>query len=114
MNKTTKLGLSLYESNDKFAITASEDSLNHNMDLIDEAIGEIASEKVDNTDISLGIASDGLVYIFINGQPVGSGIARGSGHDVFGYVDENKVIVLSGDIANGNYTVKQEIGRAHV
>jgi hypothetical protein len=38
MKKTTNLGLALYENSDKFAITASENSLNHNMELIDSAI----------------------------------------------------------------------------
>lgn len=38
MKKTTNLGLALYDSTDKFNITGSEDSLNHNMELIDEAV----------------------------------------------------------------------------
>ena len=40
MKKTTKLGLSLYDSNDKFSITAENDSLNHNMEILDQAISE--------------------------------------------------------------------------
>ena len=38
MKKTTNLGLALYESEDKFSITAQSDSLNANMELIDKAI----------------------------------------------------------------------------
>ena len=36
MYKSNNLGLSLYEKNDKFSITASQDSLNNNMVLIDK------------------------------------------------------------------------------
>jgi hypothetical protein len=50
MNKTTNLGLSLYELEDKFSITAAEDSLNHNMELIDSAITNKAdTDYVDNS-----------------------------------------------------------------
>lgn len=38
MKQTNNLGLALYESTDKFNITGSENSLNHNMELLDEAI----------------------------------------------------------------------------
>lgn len=38
MKKTKNLGLALYESEDKFSITAQEDSLNASMEKIDEAI----------------------------------------------------------------------------
>lgn len=61
------------------------------------------------TDISLGIASDGLIYIFVNGEPVGTGIPQGQSGDVFGYVDENNTIVLNGNLADGTYTVKYEM-----
>ena len=61
------------------------------------------------SDISLGIASDGLIYVFINGQPVGTGIPQGQSGDVFGYVDENNTIVLNGNLADGTYTVKYEM-----
>ena len=60
-------------------------------------------------DLSLGIASDGLIYIFVNGNPVGAGIAQGQSGDVFGYVDENNTIVLNGNLADGTYTVKYEM-----
>jgi hypothetical protein len=60
-------------------------------------------------DISLGIASDGLIYIFVDGTPVGTGIPQGQSGDVFGYVDENNTIVLNGNLADGTYTVKYEM-----
>lgn len=59
--------------------------------------------------LSLGIASDGLIYLFVDGNPVGTGIPMGNSGDVFGYVDENNNIVLSGNVADGTYSVKYEI-----
>ena len=61
------------------------------------------------TSLSLGIASDGLIYLFINGEPVGTGIPQGQSGDVFGYVDENNTIVLNGNLADGTYSVKYEM-----
>lgn len=55
-------------------------------------------------DISLGIASDGLIYIFVNGAPVGTGIPQGEVADVYGYMDENNHIVLKGVKKGGAYT----------
>lgn len=59
--------------------------------------------------LSLGIASDGLIYIFVNGTPVGTGVSQGASGDVFGYVDENNTIVLTGNLADGTYSVKYEM-----
>lgn len=61
--------------------------------------------------LSLGIASDGLIYLFVNGSPVGTGIPQSTGveGDVFGYVDENNTIVLNGDLADGTYIIKYEM-----
>lgn len=65
--------------------------------------------KVDKSGVSLGIASDGLIYIFVDGKPVGTGVQQGQNGDVFGYIGENNTIVLQGNITNGNYTVKYEM-----
>ena len=65
-------------------------------------------------DISLGIASDGLMYIFLNGEPVGTGIAQGQSGDVFGYVDENNTIVLKGNLSNDTYSFKYEMDNGDV
>lgn len=70
-----------------------------------------AMGKIPET-ISLGIASDGLIYIFINGEPVGTGIPQGTGGetgDLFGYIDENNTVVLKGDLADGTYNIKYEM-----
>lgn len=64
-------------------------------------------EKLNN--LSLGIASDGLIYLFVNGSPVGAGIPQGVSGDVFGYVDENNTIVLTGNLADGTYNIKYEM-----
>jgi hypothetical protein len=76
---------------------------------IREEISQLQVEKVDKTGITLGVASDGLMYVFVDGNPVGSGIARGGGDDVFGYVDENNVVVLNGNLPSGAYTIKYEM-----
>ena len=60
-------------------------------------------------DVSLGIASDGLIYLFVNGEPVGTGIPQGQSGDVFGYVDENNTIVLTGALPDGTYNIKYEM-----
>ena len=59
--------------------------------------------------LTLGIASDGLIYIFVDGTPVGTGIPQDQSGDVFGYVDENNTIVLNGNLSDGTYTVKYEM-----
>ena len=64
--------------------------------------------------LSLGIASDGLIYLFVNGQPVGTGILQGQSGDVFGYVDENNTIVLNGNLADGTYTLKYEMSNGDI
>lgn len=64
--------------------------------------------------LSLGIASDGLIYLFVNGQPVGTGIPQGQSGDVFGYVDENNTIVLNGNLADGTYTLKYEMSNGDI
>lgn len=76
---------------------------------IREEIDQLANKTVDKNNIFLGIASDGLMHIFINGEPVGPGVARGGGDDVFGYVDENNIVVLSGNLPTGAYTIKYEM-----
>jgi hypothetical protein len=65
-------------------------------------------------DISLGIASDGFIYIFVNGTPIGTGIPQGQSGDVFGYVDENNTVVLSGNLADGTYSIKYEMDNGKI
>jgi hypothetical protein len=64
--------------------------------------------------LTLGIASDGLIYLFVDGAPVGTGIPQGQSGDVFGYVDENNTVVLNGNLADGTYTLKYEMDNGKV
>ena len=59
--------------------------------------------------ITLGIHSDGLVYIFVDGQPMGEGISMSAASEIYGYVADDGTIVVKGDLADGEYTVKYEI-----
>ena len=69
---------------------------------------EINALKSDLSTLSLGVHTDGLVYIFINGNPVGTGVEFVTAGDVVGYVDDAKNIVITGDLADGTYTLKYE------
>jgi hypothetical protein len=79
---------------------------------IREEISQLSSEKIDKTGITLGVHTDGLVYVFVDGMPVGNGVALPSGGasgDVVGNVDSANNIVLMGNLADGTYTVKYEM-----
>ncbi|MBQ8232439.1 MAG: hypothetical protein IJZ34_11020 [Lachnospiraceae bacterium] len=76
-----------------------------------EAINSLNGNKVDKNGITLDKSTDGLIYIFINGKAVGNGVEV-TGEiiegDVVGTLDENNNILLSGNLANGTYTLKYE------
>lgn len=79
---------------------------------IREQINQLSSEKVDKSGMTLGVHTDGFVYLFVNGSPQGNGLeikADVIEGDVFGYVDENNNIVLNGSLENGTYSVKYEM-----
>jgi hypothetical protein len=61
---------------------------------------------IDKNSITLGVHTDGLVYVFVDGTPCGTGISMAAGGDVVGNVDENNVITLTGNLTNGTYTFK--------
>lgn len=67
--------------------------------------------KGDLIHYSLGVHTDGFLYIFHNGEPIGSGIALPSGAtgDVVGNVDSENNIIVTGALADGTYTVKYEM-----
>lgn len=59
--------------------------------------------------LTLGIHTDGMLYIFSDNQPVGRGVQLGSSDaPILGYVDSENNVVLSGNLYNGNYTIKYE------
>ena len=62
--------------------------------------------------LTLGMHTDGLIYLFRNGKPVGDGLninAEVVEGDVYGYIDENNNIVLRGAVADGKYIVKYQM-----
>lgn len=63
--------------------------------------------------LTLGKHTDGLIYLFKSGVPVGNGVEI-TGEvvegDIIGYIDENNNIILSGALAEENYTIKYEMG----
>lgn len=78
---------------------------------VDEEVAKINDgiENLANT-ISLGIHTDGAVYVFIDGNPVGTGIFALEGYfgSTEGYVDKNNNIILADNLDNGTYTLKYE------
>lgn len=71
--------------------------------------GRTLSDENVRTTITLGIHTDGLMYIFIDGKPVGVGVQQSvQSGDVFGNVDSNNTITLMGNLPNGNYSIKYE------
>lgn len=75
-------------------------------------IETLNEEKANKSGLTLGVHTDGLVYLFIDGAPHGNGLdikADVIEGDVFGYVDENNTIVLNGNLADGTYIVKYEM-----
>lgn len=79
------------------------------------------SQYVKKSNIMLGKHSDGLIYIFVNDEPVGTGVDVNNS-DVSGNVDSENVITLKGNLADGIYTLNyidadgnaMEIGRLKV
>ena len=70
---------------------------------------DIRSELSEYQSLTLGVHSDGKIYIFKNGSPIGSGVEAGSDGDVVGYIDSSNNIVLSGTLPDSSYTVKYEM-----
>lgn len=65
-----------------------------------ETVTRLSEEIADYGTLTLGVHTDGLVYIFKNGQPVGVGVEVGVG-GIDGYVDSANNIVLRGNYADG-------------
>lgn len=61
-----------------------------------------------STVFSLGMHTDGLVYLFKDGVPVGTGIELPEGGGLYGYVDSDNNIILRGDYPEGTF-VKYEM-----
>ena len=93
-------GKSAYEYAKDGGYTSTETEFSH-----------LLANIVDKRTISLGLHTDGLVYLFIDSKPVGNGIAfiGTPGNDVVGNVDSNNNIVITGTIPEGSYYVKYEM-----
>ena len=62
------------------------------------------------SELTLGVHTDGLIYLFKGNQPVGNGVAQTiQSGDVVGYVDSSNNIVLSGKLTEGTYVLKYEM-----
>lgn len=70
----------------------------------------ILANVVDRHSITLGLHTDGLLYLFVNGAPVGTGIEQSSSvnANIIGFIDNNNDIVLTGALDAGTYTFKYE------
>lgn len=67
------------------------------------------AQYVKTSNIMLGKHTDGLIYLFVNGEPVGTGMdINGSVeiYDVSGNVSEDNTITLNGNLADGIYILK--------
>lgn len=65
--------------------------------------------------LTLGVHTDGLLYIFSNGQPIGTGVEMPDKvGDIYGTVDSGNTIVLKGYVPNGTYTFKFEMDNGTV
>lgn len=71
MRKTTNYGLTLYDKEDKMSITASENSLNANMEIIDNELKDKASR--DEIPSIEGLATEEYVDNVIANIPTGDG-----------------------------------------
>lgn len=56
--------------------------LQNNMSTAQGNISSLKEEKVDKTSITLGQHTDGLIYIFVDGKPVGTGLSISGGGTV--------------------------------
>ena len=67
-------------------------------------------DKVSKNNITLEKHTDNLVYIFVDGTPVGSGLKLGSivDGDIIGTLDADNNILISGALPNGVYALKFE------
>ena len=66
---------------------------------------------VDTQHITLGLHTDGLIYLFVNNNPVGYGVALPSVsvNDIVGNIDSANNIIITGDLSDGTYKVKYEM-----
>lgn len=71
---------------------------------------EYITENLTNTDFTLGVHSDGGIYLFVNSEPVGLGlfISNVEINVSDGYITNDNIIILSDNIPSGTYSIKYE------
>lgn len=84
-----------------------DDLRTDNKSSIVDAINEVSEKMNLDSRLSFGIHTDGLVYIFVDDQPVGNGIELSAG-GISGYVDSANNIIIN-NLPDGSYTVKYEM-----
>lgn len=75
-----------------------------------EQLEQLEQNSEDIASLTLGVHTDGLIYLFKGANPIGNGVQlpNNSG-DVFGNVDSDNNIVLTGNLADGTYSIKYEL-----
>lgn len=97
-------------TNDKGYLTEHQD-ISGKLDA--SALPTAINSALAQAKMTLGYHTDGLLYLFVNGAPVGTGVEfiGGATGDVTGVIDSANNIILTGvggDLADGTYTIKYE------
>lgn len=89
--------------------TITGESIVYSVNIFDDNTNVYLSNAIGTTEtLSLGVHTDGLIYIFKDGEPIGNGIEMGAIGDIVGNVDSDNIITLSGNLSEGVYTLKYE------
>lgn len=95
--------------------TVTEDTLASGVTAHDASGKVIEGNMTVYKNLTLGVHTDGLLYIFSNGQPIGVGVEMPDKiGDVYGNVDSGNTITLKGYVPNGTYTFKYEMDNGTV
>lgn len=64
-------------------------------------VSRLSNAIADYDTLTLGMHTDGLMYIFKGGKPLGSGVELPDGGGLGGYIDSENNVVLTGNYADG-------------
>ncbi len=108
MTHTQNLGLTKFESTEKYRISQSQNSMNENMELIDEAVGEL-TEKSTDAETRMTAMQDAIAIV-ANGNthaPIASGqfvYVKGHGSLAEGLYKATAAIAANGALSTSNLT----------
>lgn len=108
MRQTTNLGLALYDTTDKMNITGAENSLNHNMELIDTEIAKtMKTPETGETGQVLTKTETGFEWQNApTGESSGDGTQNTTSSDAEAFMDKNDLRKASSqNVLKGNYTL---------